>query len=137
SVASAACGSLSYGHAGDGIVRPNERATICRPCRLGRSSLLSSPSCVGRRPETSRRKGLEIQDCPFVNLPQKKAGHWGAGLTKEKMADCIWLRPQLVAQIEFLEWTPDGNLRHTKFAGMRDDKAARSVVREESEDPER
>jgi DNA ligase D-like protein (predicted ligase) len=75
--------------------------------------------------------GLEIKDCPFVNLPQKKAGRWGAGLTQEKMADCVWLKPQLVAQIEFLEWTPDGNLRHTKFTGMREDKNPRDVVREE------
>jgi DNA ligase D-like protein (predicted ligase) len=82
-------------------------------------------------------KGLEIQNCPFVNLPQKKAGRWGAGLTKDKMADYIWLRPQLVAQIEFLEWTPEGNLRHTKFAGMREDKDARNVVRERPDDPER
>ncbi len=52
-----------------------------------------------------------------------------AGRTKEKMADCIWLKPELVAQIEFLEWTQDGNLRHTKFVGMRDDKSARDVVR--------
>ena len=74
-------------------------------------------------------KGLEIAECPFVNLPQKKAGRWGAGLTKEKMKDCVWLRPQLVAQIQFLEWTPDGNLRHTKFVGLREDKDPRGIVR--------
>ncbi len=84
-----------------------------------------------------RFKGLEIAECPFVNLPQKKSGRWGAGLTKEKMANCVWLRPQLVAQIEFLEWTPDGNLRHTKFVGMREDKDARGIVRETSGEPDR
>jgi len=30
--------------------------------------------------------------------------------------------PQLVAQIEFTEWTPDGHLRHSKFIGLREDK---------------
>jgi len=31
-------------------------------------------------------------------------------LTKEEMKNCIWLKPKLVAQIEFTEWTPDGHL---------------------------
>jgi ATP-dependent DNA ligase len=38
--------------------------------------------------------------------------------------------PELVAQIEFTEWTPDGHLRHSKFVGLREDKEARDVVRE-------
>jgi hypothetical protein len=33
-------------------------------------------------------KPLEIEECPFANLPEKKAGRWGAGLTAEKMRDC-------------------------------------------------
>ena len=36
----------------------------------------------------------------------------------------------LVAQIEFTEWTPDGHLRHSKFVGVREDKGARDVARE-------
>jgi ATP-dependent DNA ligase len=35
----------------------------------------------------------------------------------EEMKKCIWLKPELVAQIEFTEWTPDGHLRHSKFVG--------------------
>jgi bifunctional non-homologous end joining protein LigD len=46
------------------------------------------------------------------------------------MADCRWLKPQLVAQIEFLEWTADQHLRHAKFIGLRDDKLAPEVSRE-------
>jgi bifunctional non-homologous end joining protein LigD len=41
-----------------------------------------------------------------------------------------WVEPELVAQIGFTEWTADGRLRHPRFLGMRDDKAAREVVRE-------
>jgi DNA ligase D-like protein (predicted ligase) len=41
-----------------------------------------------------------------------------------------WVEPQLVAQIGFSEWTRDGRLRHPRFEGLRDDKAAREVVRE-------
>ena len=42
-----------------------------------------------------------------------------------------WVEPELVAQIAFMEWTPDGRLRHPSFLGLRIDKAAREVVREE------
>jgi DNA ligase D-like protein (predicted ligase) len=81
-----------------------------------------------RREVASRFKGLEIDTCPFANLPEKKRTQWA--LTKEEMKNCVWLKPKLVAQIEFTEWTPDGHLRHSKFVGMREDKEAREVVRE-------
>jgi DNA ligase D-like protein (predicted ligase) len=42
-----------------------------------------------------------------------------------------WVEPELVAQIAFMEWTPDGRLRHPSFLGLRFDKPARQVVREE------
>jgi DNA ligase D-like protein (predicted ligase) len=41
-----------------------------------------------------------------------------------------WVEPELVAQIGFSEWTADGRLRHPRFLGLREDKAARDVVRE-------
>ena len=41
-----------------------------------------------------------------------------------------WVQPELVAQIGFTEWTRDGRLRHPRFLGLRDDKAAKEVVRE-------
>ncbi len=41
-----------------------------------------------------------------------------------------WVEPRLVAQIGFSEWTPYGRLRHPRFLGLRDDKAAAEVVRE-------
>jgi ATP-dependent DNA ligase len=74
--------------------------------------------------------GLEIKECPFANLPEARSGRWGQGLTKAKMAECRWLKPLLVAQIEFLEWTGDNHLRHSKFIGLRDDKPAGAVRRE-------
>jgi DNA ligase D-like protein (predicted ligase) len=75
-------------------------------------------------------RGLEIPECPFVNLPEEKSGRWGQGLTKAKMKDCRWLKPQLVGQFEFLEWTGDSHLRHTKFVALREDRPAREVRRE-------
>ena len=41
-----------------------------------------------------------------------------------------WVRPELVGQVAFSEWTRDGRLRHPRYLGLRDDKPARDVVRE-------
>ncbi len=41
-----------------------------------------------------------------------------------------WAKPDLVAQVGFGEWTPDGKLRHPRYLGLRDDKSATEVVRE-------
>jgi len=75
-------------------------------------------------------KPLEIKECPFSNLPEKKAGRWGAGLTAAKMTECRWLKPVLVGQFEFVEFTPEGHLRHSKFISLRDDKKPKDVMRE-------
>ena len=75
-------------------------------------------------------RGLEIAKCPFVNLPERGKGRWGEGLAEEDMKHCRWLKPRLVASIEFLEWTPENRLRHPKFVALRDHREARQVVRE-------
>ena len=41
-----------------------------------------------------------------------------------------WVRPEVVVQVAFLEWTPYGKMRHPRLLGVREDKAARDVVRE-------
>jgi len=73
---------------------------------------------------------LETVDCPFTNLPETKKGRWGQGLTAEKMKDCRWVKPVLVGQFEFLEWTGENHLRHSRFVAIREDKPARDVRRE-------
>jgi ATP-dependent DNA ligase len=47
------------------------------------------------------------------------------------MKDCRWLKPELVSQFEFVEWTADAHLRHSKFVALRENKKTRDVVREE------
>jgi bifunctional non-homologous end joining protein LigD len=82
-----------------------------------------------RREVMASMNPLKIDVCPFANLPEKqRRTQWA--LTREQMKDCVWLQPELVAQIEFTEWTPDGHLRHAAFAGLRQDKTPREVVRE-------
>ena len=60
-------------------------------------------------------KGLEIAECPFANLPEAKSGRWGRGFTKAKMAECVWLKPVFISHFEFLEWTGENHLRHSKI----------------------
>jgi bifunctional non-homologous end joining protein LigD len=52
-----------------------------------------------RREVFEKIKHLKTSRCPFVNLPELAAGRWGQGLTTEKMKECVWLRPELIAQI--------------------------------------
>jgi DNA ligase D-like protein (predicted ligase) len=78
----------------------------------------------------NRFEGLESELCPFANLPEPRSGRWGAGLTAAKMKDCCWLKPVLVGQFEFLEWSSDNHLRHSRFIALREDKRAKDVVRE-------
>jgi DNA ligase D-like protein (predicted ligase) len=89
----------------------------------------------------------------FENGRLRYAGKVGTGFTQATLADlaarlaplrresspfsdvvrephATWVEPRLVAQVGFSEWTRDGRLRHPRFLGLRDDKAAEDVVRE-------
>ena len=79
-----------------------------------------------------RLKGLQTTVCPFANLPEPKNARRGMALTADVMKTCRWLKPELVAQVEFAEWTENNHLRHSRFVGLRDDKEALSVTREGS-----
>jgi ATP-dependent DNA ligase len=49
-----------------------------------------------------------------MNLPETRRSRFGGELNAEKMKKAVWLRPEAVAQIEFLEWTEADRLRHSK-----------------------
>jgi bifunctional non-homologous end joining protein LigD len=51
-------------------------------------------------------------------------------LTAEERRDVHYVRPEVVAEVEFRGWTADAHLRHAAFRGLREDKPARSIVRE-------
>jgi bifunctional non-homologous end joining protein LigD len=68
-------------------------------------------------------------DSPFANLPTSRP-RFGTGMTAGEMRKVTWVKPELVCQVRFTEWTDDGMLRHPVFLGLRHDKAAREVVRE-------
>jgi bifunctional non-homologous end joining protein LigD len=73
---------------------------------------------------TADLKRRKIDECPFKNAP---TGYKRRGMT--------WVKPDLVGEIEFSEWTSDGRLRHPSFQGLREDKPAREVVREMPKNP--
>jgi len=86
---------------------------------------------ASRRQVFSKLKHLVMLTCPFMNLPETRRSRFGEELNAEKMKKAVWLRPEAVAQIEFLEWTEADRLRHSKFVGLREDKNPRSVVKED------
>ncbi|MDF3059271.1 MAG: ATP-dependent ligase [Rariglobus sp.] len=69
-------------------------------------------------------------ECPFSNLPMERKPRFGNGMTRSEMKKVTWIKPELVAQIKFAEWTNDGILRQPVFLGLRADKAAKNVRRE-------
>jgi bifunctional non-homologous end joining protein LigD len=71
----------------------------------------------------------EIVRCPFVNLPMSTTSHWGEGITPEDMVKFRWVKPRLVVEVSFVEWTRDNLLRHSQFVGLRQDKNPRQVRR--------
>jgi len=83
-----------------------------------------------RREVFKALKPHHVDQCPFVDLPNPKASRWGGGVTVGAMREMQWVKPELVAQIRFVEWTAEGRLRHAAFLGLRSDKSAREVRRE-------
>ena len=72
-----------------------------------------------QRPRLSSRPGhrltlFSLFFYPFLWLVRMRV--------REILDDHFLIKPELVAQIEFTEWTPDGHLRHSKFVGLREDK---------------
>ena len=65
--------------------------------------------------------------CPFAGLPERSTGRFGQGITAPVMRQCHWIKPRMVTQVKFAEWTKDGRLRHPVYLGIRKDKPARSV----------
>ena len=83
-----------------------------------------------RRELVGKLKPLAVSKCPFANLPDIRPSRWGAGITADETHEMQWTKPQLVAQIRFLEWSAENRLRHAAYLGLRMDKVAREVRRE-------
>ena len=80
----------------------------------------------------SELEKIRVEKCPFVNVPAVGRNRWDQGLTAAEMRRCHWVKPVLVCQIKFPEWTRDDRLRQPVFLGIREDKNAIEVVREKA-----
>jgi bifunctional non-homologous end joining protein LigD len=87
---------------------------------------------VGTGFDTKRLKSLydhfqkiRIDKAPFANLPER-----GGVVTASQMRFCKWVKPELICQVRFTEWTSDHHLRQPVFLGLREDKQPHEVVRE-------
>ena len=101
----------------------------------GKDLIYAARVRAGLVPATRREVFERIKHWRRLNALSLTFRSWplaggGQGLTAEKMKECVWLSPEVVAQIQFLEWTGADHLRHTKFDGLRDDKDPSKVVRE-------
>jgi bifunctional non-homologous end joining protein LigD len=65
---------------------------------------------------------LERKDPPFDEVPK---------MPRVRKGDVVWVEPQLIAQVQFSEWTHDGHLRAPSYQGLREDKEPEEVHREE------
>lgn len=68
---------------------------------------------------------IERDRSPFLNGGSKR-GRW----SKRRPGGERWVEPRLVAEVEFSDWTPDGQVRHASYVALRDDKPAKSIRRE-------
>jgi bifunctional non-homologous end joining protein LigD len=72
----------------------------------------------------AKLKPLERKQPPFDEVPR---------MPKVRRDAIVWVEPKLVAEVEFAEWTHDGRLRAPSYQGLREDKPADAVEREEPE----
>ena len=67
---------------------------------------------------------IRIDKCPFFNVPAVGRNRWDQGLTAAEMKRCHWVKPVMVCQIKFTEWTRNDRLRQPVFLGIREEKNA-------------
>jgi bifunctional non-homologous end joining protein LigD len=78
---------------------------------------------TGYDTETLQRLGARLSRLKQVRSPF-------ADGTQIQARDVTWVKPSLVAEVAFTEWSRDGKLRHPRYLGLRSDKPARDVIRE-------
>ncbi len=120
------CGFTQGTYGFEELVIGYYRAGQLRQCAFVRDGFIPDT----RRAVYARMARLVTKQCPFANVSDIGPDFRNQEPSAEKLRACVWLRPELVAQCGFLEWTTLDQLRHAKFLGLRDDKNPRSVVRE-------
>jgi bifunctional non-homologous end joining protein LigD len=95
---------------------------------------LRSAGSVGTGWGTAQGRELHRQlvaletDKPALDPTEFTPGRW----SKRRSGNERWVRPALVVEVAFGEWTPDGHIRHASFRGVRTDKPAKAITREQA-----
>ncbi|RZT97800.1 DNA ligase D [Rivibacter subsaxonicus] len=79
-----------------------------------------------------RVAALETTTSPFAGDGAARQGQW----TRRPAGSVRWVRPKLVVEASFAGWTPEGQIRHAVFEGLRADKPSKDVVREDATTPQ-
>jgi ATP-dependent DNA ligase len=87
-------------------IRFSEELQGTREERLELAHKFGLEGRIAKRPDSHYEPGR-----PFINLPEKRRGRFGQGITAAIMKHCHWVEPLLVAQVKFIEWTLDDQLR--------------------------
>jgi bifunctional non-homologous end joining protein LigD len=117
SSSSGGCRGRGAGATGSG--RCSSRSARRAPCATPGGSARASP-----RPSSTglaQTLGPLETDTPAVEVPKAQ---------RRALRDAVWVTPRWLAEVDFSEWTPDGQLRHPSYKGLRDDKPTVEVVRE-------
>jgi len=78
----------------------------------------------------TRLAKIETAQAPFT-APIAKPGRW----SKRVAGSERWVAPRLVAEVDFGDWTPDGQIRHAVYIALRNDKPAKAITRETARTP--
>ena len=115
-------------HAGQGTPRRARSARSCSATYEGGELVYVGNVGTGFNDKRDRPaprascKPLERKTPPFREVPK---------MPRVRKGDVVWVEPKLVAEVEFVEWTHDGHLRAPSYKGLREDKEAPEVRREE------
>ncbi|MFG6417251.1 DNA ligase D [Roseateles sp. DC23W] len=112
--ASGEVGNLTLGYYDDGVL-------------MHAGAVGTGWSSTAGREIYAQLKKLEVKT-PTVDPAAAKPGRW----SKRSAGAQRWVKPEMVVEVAFAEWTPDGSVRHATFRGVRTDKPASSIRREDT-----
>jgi bifunctional non-homologous end joining protein LigD len=119
-------GSLLVGH---WDATPEEAERLGRPQRLVYAGGVGTGFTQAMLDDlTAKLAPLRIDESPFELGEDPRVKY--AQRARDRGAGPVWVRPELICEVEFTEWTREGTLRQPSFKGLRDDKDPREVVRE-------